>query len=202
MKTSHRLAGVLAAGAALFTAMPALAVSVVAAKRIEITSAIPTWMQIAEVQAFAWGTLTNVAASANGGTATATSFGYGGEPGGAIDGVVPVGYVGPDAFHSGSPNAGEKLTITFATATDLASLKIFGVMDGGDARNLFNYRVLNARGDVLASGELDSRVVSPAEVTFDAPPVTTGVPEPSAWALMILGFGAAGSLLRRRAALA
>lgn len=31
---------------------------------------------------------------------------------------------------------------------------------------------------------------------------TAGVPEPATWAMMILGFGAAGSILRRRAALA
>jgi hypothetical protein len=28
--------------------------------------------------------------------------------------------------------------------------------------------------------------------------VTAGVPEPASWAMMILGFGAAGALLRRR----
>ena len=36
------------------------------------------------------------------------------------------------------------------------------------------------------------------EVRFDGASVTGGVPEPSAWALMILGFFGAGALLRRR----
>jgi hypothetical protein len=31
-----------------------------------------------------------------------------------------------------------------------------------------------------------------------APPVVAGVPEPATWAMMILGFGAAGSLIRRQ----
>ena len=31
-----------------------------------------------------------------------------------------------------------------------------------------------------------------------APGVAAGVPEPSAWALMMLGFGAAGAMMRRR----
>lgn len=37
-------------------------------------------------------------------------------------------------------------------------------------------------------------------LVYDTPaaPVTTGVPEPSAWALMIAGFGLAGSAVRRR----
>jgi hypothetical protein len=36
--------------------------------------------------------------------------------------------------------------------------------------------------------------------TANLAPPTGGVPEPSAWALMILGFGAAGAALRRRRA--
>lgn len=39
-------------------------------------------------------------------------------------------------------------------------------------------------------------------VTMTAPPPSGGVPEPSAWALMIMGFGMAGSLFRRRRYLA
>lgn len=39
------------------------------------------------------------------------------------------------------------------------------------------------------------------DLTFGLPDVVPGVPEPSAWALAILGFGAAGAMLRRRRAL-
>lgn len=39
-------------------------------------------------------------------------------------------------------------------------------------------------------------------VRLDASPLATGaVPEPASWALMILGFGASGAMLRRRSAL-
>jgi len=41
-------------------------------------------------------------------------------------------------------------------------------------------------------------------MTNDVPPISQGrpVPEPDPWALMLLGFGPAGALLRRRRALA
>jgi hypothetical protein len=42
------------------------------------------------------------------------------------------------------------------------------------------------------------RVDSIAGTAALAPPSTPGVPEASTWALMILGFGAAGAMLRRR----
>ncbi len=32
----------------------------------------------------------------------------------------------------------------------------------------------------------------------DAPPLNGGVPEPATWAMMILGLGGAGAMLRRR----
>jgi hypothetical protein len=36
------------------------------------------------------------------------------------------------------------------------------------------------------------------DLNFTLNPVSTGVPEPATWALMILGFGAAGAMVRRR----
>ncbi|MBS0334045.1 MAG: PEPxxWA-CTERM sorting domain-containing protein [Proteobacteria bacterium] len=40
-------------------------------------------------------------------------------------------------------------------------------------------------------------------IWIDPPPLTNiAVPEPGAWALMILGFGGAGAMLRRRRRLA
>jgi hypothetical protein len=44
--------------------------------------------------------------------------------------------------------------------------------------------------------------VTPEGPPRDPPPPTTGVPEPQTWALLLLGFGALGAMLRRRRALA
>ncbi|MBX3486075.1 PEPxxWA-CTERM sorting domain-containing protein [Phenylobacterium sp.] len=49
---------------------------------------------------------------------------------------------------------------------------------------------------------IDANFVQVDNAVVDEFGPNTGVPEPGAWALMILGFGAAGSMLRRRRALA
>lgn len=190
MEIKHLVVG--AAAAASLFAHPATAASVVGATRIELTSAIPTWIQLDEIEAIEFGTLENVAASANGGLASATSSGFGTAPAGAIDGLI-----GPLGWHSGSSSGAERLTISFAAA-NLISLKVFGQIDSFAGRNEFNYSIFNGDNLLLASGVLDATTASGAIVTFDDPPITGGIPEPSTWALTILGFGAAGAMLRRR----
>ncbi|MBL8554606.1 MAG: PEP-CTERM sorting domain-containing protein [Phenylobacterium sp.] len=68
---------------------------------------------------------------------------------------------------------------TFAFNTDFQN--VVSVSWGGD---------LNSNGTSPYGVQLDNIVVGEA--------VTGGVPEPATWALMILGFGAAGAALRRR----
>lgn len=51
-------------------------------------------------------------------------------------------------------------------------------------------------GIILAWGP-DSYNVGMDNITFDVRPLASAVPEPGAWALMLLGFGLAGSALRR-----
>lgn len=181
--------------AALAT-VPATAVSVVGATRVVVTSAIPTWIQVAELQAFQFGTGTNVALASNGGVATSSSV-YAGVafPGFANDGIAPNSY--PNIFHSGSPGAGEFLQIAFAAPANLTSLTIYGRSDCCTERDLFNVQIFNAVGASLYSGVLDARGVA-ATVNFDAP----SVPEPAVWTLMIGGFGLTGAAMRRRTALA
>jgi len=51
----------------------------------------------------------------------------------------------------------------------------------------------------MVSSESARGVLSPLSLTVARYVGDTGpVPEPGAWALMILGFGAAGAMLRRR----
>lgn len=197
---------ILAAGvaASLLGAGPAAAITVIDATRIEITSAIPSYLQIAEVFAFEDGSLDNVASAAEGGTASAVSSGFGGSPGGAIDGNASPSY-GGHFYHSGGAGPGEKLTINLGRTATLASLRIVGRSDCCRDRDAWNVTIFDAGDAVLFSGLLDSRNSSAFDATaaFDSPNVG-GVPEPSTWAMMILGFGAAGAAVRsrRRVALA
>ncbi|TAL28502.1 PEPxxWA-CTERM sorting domain-containing protein [Phenylobacterium sp.] len=176
---------------------PAAAATVVNATRIEITSAIPDWIQIAEVFAFEFGSLDNVASAAEGGTASATSSGFGGPAHGAIDGNASPSY-GSHFYHSGSPGGGEKLTINLGRTATLDSLRIVGRNDLR-GRDFWNVSVFDAADTVLFSGQLDARTTAnfDAVAKFDAPSVG-GIPEPSTWAMMILGFGAAGAAMRSR----
>ncbi|WP_337189237.1 PEPxxWA-CTERM sorting domain-containing protein [Phenylobacterium sp.] len=55
-------------------------------------------------------------------------------------------------------------------------------------------------GSTDGSGWFNNSGVSQVTITYTALPTNGGgvVPEPSTWAMMILGFGAAGAMLRRR----
>ena len=58
----------------------------------------------------------------------------------------------------------------------------------------------DANGNVLTDWTV--RSASRTDYTKSLIPDAAGVPEPATWAMLILGFGAAGSLIRRRRALA
>jgi hypothetical protein len=182
--------------------MPSTAATVIDATRITFTSAVPDWMQIAEVVAIELGTLENVAAASNGGSAIATSSGFGTGPGGAIDGDLSQAF-GPNIWHSGSSAADQMLEITLGRTSSLASLTLYARTSCCVSRNFYNYTIYNAANQTLASGLFDARSGNGiASISF-GDPSSGAVPEPATWAMMILGFGAAGSAIRsRRRALA
>ncbi len=183
----------IAAAAAMLASVPATAVVVVGATKIEITNAFPTYLQVAEVQAFNFGAL-NVAASANGGVASASSvYSATSSADKANDGNSIINSY-PNIFHSAGAGSGEFLDITFAAA-NLSSLSIFGRTDCCNERDLYNVTIFNAAGATLYSGQVDARGQT-GTVIFDA----GVVPEPASWAMMVAGFGLVGFAARRRSA--
>ena len=192
MKTMMTVLG----AAAMLATVPAAAVVVTGATKIEVTNAFPDYLQVAELQAFNFGAL-NVAASANGGVASGSSvYAAYSTPDKAIDGNIGGNYYSDTIFHSAGGGSGEFLDVTFAAA-NLSSLSIFGRTDCCGARDLYNVTIFNAAGATLYSGQIDARNQT-GTVTFDA----AVVPEPASWALMVAGFGLVGFAARRRSAAA
>lgn len=203
--------GIVAAVAAACVVAPGIAAeaaTVVDAASVTITSALPDYLQVAELLAFDFGGV-NVALASNGGTATALSQFFDtapqGGPAEAIDGVYPANYdytfdpARPGVYHSGGAGASEYLTVAFAAPATLSSLTIYGRGECCQTRDFYNVVVRDTGGAILFTGQLDARTTGNATLSFDAPATA---PEPAAWALMILGFGGAGGMLRRRGSLA
>ena len=191
-----KFAAIAAVSFAAIAAQPAAAVSVVGATRVVVTSAVATYIQVSELQAFAYGTGTNVALASNGATASAASV-YSGQstPGNAIDGVTFVDY--PNIYHSAGTGSNEFLQIDFAAPATLSSLAIFGRNGCCEDRDDFTVTIYNGVGTSLFTGNVDARSGS-GSVTFDAP--VAGVPEVGTWTMMIAGFGLIGVARRRRVA--
>lgn len=84
--------------------------------------------------------------------------------------------------------------------------------DSIDANSFFGFITLSAHGAVFEGGDFDAFIdpmislnlpgLDPKDFTLSISPNLTsgagGVPEPAAWALMLLGFGGIGASLRRR----
>jgi len=197
----RQLPNLLAAVAAVaLVAGPAQAATVMGAVKIRVTSAIPTWLQVAELQAFEDLTMTNVALAANGATAAGSgNFTATSSPDKAIDGFAPANY--PQIYHSNGAGAGEFLEITLAGPKNLSSLTIFGRADSFASRDFYNIAILDIDGQTIFSGQLDNRALAGGGGTLEFGSSVL-VPEPATWAMMILGLGGVGASLRRRRAVA
>lgn len=73
--------------------------------------------------------------------------------------------------------------------------------DGLGANEFFNIYAVNGQRITSANFTMSTRqgaIQKVAQIRIDGAMANTVVPEPSTWALMILGFGGAGAMLRRR----
>lgn len=149
-------------------------VTITGAKKIRVTSAVPEWLQIAELQAVEAITGKNVALASNGGTAVGSgNYDPASVPGKAIDGIGPAQF--PDIYHSNGAGADEFLEITLAAPANLASVTLFGrayERAGRTERDFYNITILNDVGATLFSGQLDNRELSGGgrELTFAVAP--------------------------------
>jgi hypothetical protein len=92
-------------------------------------------------------------------------------------------------------NLGTSDTITFSFFDGVRTTARSVVLDRAKGLETIGLGVRNIQSFSFISG-------STAAVQFDnltvSEPVTSAVPEPATWAMMIIGFGAVGSVVRRR----
>jgi hypothetical protein len=144
--------------------------------------------------------------------------------------IIPITFTSPGVDGSFSGTFGDRGitsptftdTFTFTLPTGFASTVLTSTLQG--ASTDVNFTSVTLNGNVFAVGAagqnefrfLDNLPVTSGTQTltitgtsagngsFDGTlafaPVVRGVPEPASWALMIVGFGAAGAMLRRRTA--
>jgi len=144
--------------------------------------------------------------------------------------IIPITFTspGPDGSFSGTfgdrgiATATFTDTFTFTLPTGLASTVVNSTLQGSSTDVNFTSVTLNGvTFNVGAAGQNEFRFLDNLPVTsgtqtltitgtsagngsYDGTlafaPAVRGVPEPASWALMIVGFGAAGAMLRRRTA--
>jgi hypothetical protein len=176
---------------------PAHAIVAFGVKMTSAGTGVP--LQITELIATQQGTGVDVALASNGATVDAGPEyeGAGGDPvaAKAIDGQF-ADQTFPNMYHSLDAAPDAYLTVTFSQGYDLSGLTIYGRSDCcQDNRDIYNYQLLDAFGTTIATGILDANNERHlASISFG------GVPEPTAWAMMVAGFGLVGSAMRRRGA--
>ncbi|OAN58321.1 hypothetical protein A7X12_04485 [Sphingomonas sp. TDK1] len=150
-------------------------------------------------------------ATLSGGSVLSSSTGYA---------AMPVGTVGN--FLAAGPTAGEPAILTFTPGTKYLSF-LWGSPDTYNRftvnTSLGNTAIFTATGlgfsqsggqqgfaqavqfKTLSAGEYFTTVSfanSPSSNAFEVSNFRSAVPEPAAWGMLILGFGAAGGVMRRR----
>ncbi len=175
----------------------------VLADRVILTNSVPNngpnvathW---AEVEVFQQGSGTNVAAGVNGGTATASSTGWGTSPSWAIDGNTNGGFGSNSVWHDNDGEGGgaepDVFTVIFSAPFSVDSFNIHGRNDCCPERDetflVEFYNGANLVGSNASSigGTFNTGVTSISPV----------VPEPAAMSAGLLALAALG-LRRRRA---
>jgi hypothetical protein len=180
---SAALGLLLAIGSAVAPAHAAI----VGVTEIVISNAYNTWLQVGEVEAFDLSSLNVIRAF--GATASANVVGTwdpASTPDKAIDGIESTSF--PDIYHPDpSHEQGVQLIIDLAQVATIGKLTIFGRTDCCIDRDLYNVSFYDASHNLLQTAQVDATRTPSGSIDF-----ANAVPEPSTWAMMLLGFFGVG----------
>jgi hypothetical protein len=166
---------------------PANAATAIGVTEVIITSALPDYLQVAEVTAFDLSGAQVFFNNAIGSSVYQAGYSTAAK---AIDGNIGGNYYTDGMFHSASPSSAEFLKLTFSSAVNLGSLSFYGRTDnGGGVRDLYS---VNINGSTGGTFTVDARG-GKAPLTFTSP-----VPEPSEIAMMASGLAVVGLFAKRR----
>ena len=131
------------------------------------------------------------------GTSTATGWTYANIYGATYGGVVEsgCGLASTNCWYDGAVQAYDAISQTVATNPGDVYQISFNLNGGGFGNNPGFYSDLSTNGDITDTGGTGIDVLAYAQAGL---PVAGTVPEPAAWALMLVGFGSMGALLRAR----
>lgn len=118
---------------------------------------------------------------------------YGAYAAGVVDSGCGVG--GSNCWYDGAVQAYDAISQTVSTNIGDTYQISFNLNGGGFGNNAGFYSDLSTNGDISGTGGTGIDVLAYAQAGL---PVAGTVPEPAAWALMLVGFGSMGALLRAR----
>ena len=127
--------------------------------------------------------------------ATVSAFGFDVDPNVSGASITSTVFNGTS---SGNIANGRSVELCFTAGPNCAGGASNGVDIGGSTSGTFTLNFTGNAGDITLSN-LNTRILSIAGAgnVTSATGITTAVPEPGTWALMLIGFGAMGVSLRR-----
>jgi len=128
-----------------------------------------------------------------------------------IDGFGPFTLLAPTSIgHSTSTDqvvfnallpGGLRNVVFWATATPVSIADAFGSVSSGPIVEIIGNTIATSGGDLVFNTAYSDTPIT-FSVSIGRVPDLDVVPEPSTWAMMLMGFGGLGATLRRRRALA
>lgn len=197
MKIAVRFLSVLALAAVM---SPMVKADAVQADKVVVknTGAISAF-HISEVEVFEQGSATNVAASAAGATATASSTGWGTQPGWAIDGNNSGAFGSNSIWHDldgqdgDDPTQADELTIVFSSPKSVDLFALWGRTDCCTDRD-DSILVSFYNGDKLVG----QNATGIGESGSTGRVAIAAIPEPSTTAVLLVGSALFSGRWRRR----